>query len=151
MATIDDLHARILNELKRPGLTSEVELAVIDAVQQYSTYRLWFLEHELPITTSAGTADYTMPSDLHQLIDLTITVNGQRWPLTGPWTYEEYRSVLVDASASTGQPTNWAVWSDSIYLYPIPDAAYTLTLSYVRNLGLPAAGEEPASDRVDPD
>jgi hypothetical protein len=43
---------------------------------------------------------------------------------------------------ATGLPTQWAENDGSIQLYPVPDAAYTLTLYGVADLGVPVTTNE---------
>ena len=144
LATIDDLRSRILNELKRPGLTSEADLAIADAVAFYSTYRFWFSEETHTFTTVADTASYSLPSDFRDWVKLEIIVGSQRWDLGCPWTYQEYRDAALDTVLERGQPTNWAIWESSLYLYPAPDGVYSLPMAYIEAIGVPAAGEENA-------
>ena len=82
------IKARIMNELVRPDLTSEIALAISDAIKEASKERFWFNElRGISFDTVAGQDFY----DVHDLADIPligridslsiVTPQGQRWNL----------------------------------------------------------------------
>jgi hypothetical protein len=58
--TLGDLKARIADELARADLTSQIALAISQAIEEACTHRFWFMEYAgLPLSLTAGTAIYT--------------------------------------------------------------------------------------------
>ena len=47
-------------------------------------------------------------------------------------------------SSTQSQPYSWAWYANQIRLYPIPDSAYTLTISYLQVIDEPADGDSNA-------
>ncbi len=79
------------------------------------------------ITTAKGTASYTLPTALIRLTGLTMGADAYRLD------YVDDPDRLVadnEAGQNTGEPTEFAVTGKSIVLSPVPDAVYSLTLTY---------------------
>lgn len=81
------------------------------------------------ITTTAGTQGYALPSNYARL--------GEKGNLSIP-TYDEILNELEDqddfddTTPSSGKPTSYIIIGATLYLYPTPDAVYSLTLRYYK-------------------
>lgn len=134
MGTLGELKARILDETKRPSLTSQCAKAIEDAIEFYSTHRFWFNEAlDESITTVAGTASYTKPPYLRRLLQAEITIGGQRTDLYWGLPWEDYR-YLTGGSPVSGQPTDLIFFGDRLYLYPTPAGTYPVSLTHTSRL-----------------
>lgn len=132
MSTYGTMQTRIADEIGDSGLTTQIRRAIQSAIAHYEGTRFWFKEERATSTTSAGTEFYALPSDFQELDSLLITVNGNRYTLTQrDWGYLEALSVTT---ANTAQPMDFAIYEEQLRLYPVPNDAYTLTMSYVRSL-----------------
>ena len=134
------LQNRIADELSRSDLAAQIRNAVQSAIAFHESERFWFNEGESTAATAAGTQAYAVPADFLEADALTLTASGNRHPLTmRPWAW--MRDIDV-AAASRGRPGDWAYYADDIWLYPVPDGVYTLTLSYLKRLAaLSASGD----------
>jgi hypothetical protein len=145
MSTYLQLQTRICDELGRNDLlvstlnasVSPVQNAILSAIDQYAHERFWFNTARATATTTApvasvGTPNYALPTDCLELDTVSVTVNGARYPMQAvPWpTIDDLTGVTV----GFGKPLMYAVYDEQIWLYPEPDAAYTLTLSYLQEL-----------------
>lgn len=131
---------RIADEIARTDLGAQIRDAIQSAIRLHESERFWFNESEATASTVAGQAGYAVPSDFLEADDLTLTVSGNRYPLV-PRGYDWLRQVSV-TEASRGRPGSWAIYADQLWLYPVPDGAYTLTLSYLKRLAaLSASGD----------
>lgn len=73
------------------------------------------------------TSDSALIATMSDLADIHIVVNGDRYvPTRRNWQYIEEISV---SPTLIGRPTDWAYYAESVRLYPIPDAAYHVTLN----------------------
>lgn len=138
MTTLAILKARIADELLRTDLTSQIGYAIADAVALYQKRRFRFTQHRSTFATVAGTEFYaapTIPSDIVQIDSLRLTVNGRQVVMT-EWGYGELEAIATTTNTQA-QPVAWAWYADQIRLYPVPDAAYTVTLSYQRAIAAP--------------
>lgn len=134
MATLADLKARILDELKRPSLTSQCALAIADAITYYASRRLGFNEVLDETTdTVADTAAYDIPDNFAALILAEVTDGGQRYRLGSSMTWDCYRN-LTQGTDNSARPYEITFYGDQYYLYPTPAGAYTLSLSYCSKL-----------------
>lgn len=131
MATYLDMQTRIADELDRSDLTAQIRKAILSAVAHYERKKFYFSETSFTFATVAGqeyygTADAAAIATSPSLEILNGTFNGLRRELTKrPFEYIDEISTI--ASTSRSQPFDWAYRAQQIRLYPIPDAAYTLT------------------------
>ena len=91
--------------------------------RSYSTLQSdmrWFLpsqEKSTTVTLIAGTQEYSLPSNYQSTISLY-------------WDYPLKQIQKEDTMTSTGSPTSYYVYAWSLWVYPIPTEAKTLTLLY---------------------
>ena len=123
---------RIADEIARSDLTAQIRDAIQSAIRLHESERFWFNEAEAAAASVAGQANYALPGDFLEADALTLTVSGNRYPLCARG-FGWIRGVAV-AESSRGRPTDWAYYADQLWLYPVPDAAYALTLSYLKRL-----------------
>lgn len=96
----------------------------------YSERRWSFYEvlHTLSVTGSQQTYSFaSIPGDgteLTQIFSLTGPNGRNMNPLPHHSAVRNYNL----AAQPTGQPWNWSTWQDTLYLWPVPDGPYTLTL-----------------------
>lgn len=82
------------------------------------------------VTTSAGTATYSLPADFRHLISLDLTANGVKTWLVGYEVHE--RAALTDPSATfAGVPFTYRLRGSVVELLPTPQGVYSGTLWYV--------------------
>lgn len=131
MSTLTNLKNTIYSDLHRSDLTAQASAAITAAIKHYERERLWFLEGRSVTTTTASVAFYSMPSDFKQMDSLLVTISGSKTPLV----YKDYIEMdEKDSGVYTGTPAEWAYYQDNIRLYPVPNGAYVLTMSYHRKL-----------------
>lgn len=129
MTTLAVLKARIADELgDRSDLSSQIAYAIADAVQLLRRKRFDFNEGRKTASTTAATEYVTWPAGLVELDQVTLLSGTTPWTLTER-SDREIEEWSMPAISSTGQSTDFARFGRQIRLYPIPDAAYTLTFS----------------------
>lgn len=130
MATLSTMKTRIATELDRSDLTGSIANAIADAIAEYEQDRFWFNEsRDLTFTTVAAQRIYTSSdaswiADVIEIDDLFVTVSGNNRCLDR--ISPEESELLSDSYASQGAPYAWAYFNKNIYLYPYPDATYTV-------------------------
>jgi hypothetical protein len=130
--TLGDLKARIADELARSDLTSQIALAISDAIDEACTHRFWFMEARgLTILALAGTDIYsgTAIGELLEIDRLVLIVGGQRRTLR-PMNDDEL-DRLNDGSAPQGEPYAYSRYGDTLRLYPVPNQNYTVLIDGV--------------------
>jgi hypothetical protein len=145
------LKARIATDLRRVDLGADIGYAIADAVAQYQPRRFAFNQTRDNFDTIAGVDFYgarsagetyitqpnMIPGDVAEIDAVTLTYAGSRWTLD-PWSFE--RGEESAASTTTqGQPRAWSWFGQQLRLYPTPDTAYVMTLSYLRRIPAPTA------------
>lgn len=136
MADLATLKARIAREIKRNDLTDEIADAIGDAIKYYQSRRFAFNQVRDDFTTVAGTEFYTPFTDIGAIDSIVVTVN-QRKVRLDQWSFSTLEEVSTTTNTQS-QPWAWCWYGEQIRLYPIPDQAYTLTVSYLQKIAVPA-------------
>jgi hypothetical protein len=143
MATLTQLYARIILDTNRDDMGAGGELeqakidAVADAIEFHADELFWFNRKSGSASTAANAATVALPAGMR--IPLVVTFLGAalaRVPL------EEIEARQNVSSETTGPPSRWAEDEGAIHLYPTPDAAYTLGVFGIAELGVPATANE---------
>lgn len=151
MTTLAVLKARIADDLARSDLTTNIASAIEDAIEHYKSTRFYFNEvastgsSAVTFSTVAAQSLYTSSDSasiplFFEIDDVFVTVGGMRRDLVRCDASE--LEELIDSSASSGQPSDWAWINQSIRLYPIPDIAYTITMLGAIKKAAPATDGE---------
>jgi len=133
MATYGDMIERINDELLLNGdYNTQIPRAIQTAIKHYEKTRFRF-NHGRATTTLAPDFEYQEPPpDMIEEDELMLIDGTERRPLnkrTYLWIGNQSRDLNYRA-----RPTDYAIETDDLRLYPIPDAAYTLQLSYLKSL-----------------
>lgn len=140
MATIDQLQTRIILDTNRDDLGPGGELAqaltdsIADAVEDYADELFWFNRKTGTVSTTGAVATVALPAGMRLATKVTyLGCALDKIPL------EE-----MDGRAETGPPSKWADDGNTIHLWPISDAAYSLAVFGVADLGVPTSGNSNA-------
>ena len=132
MTTFGLMQDRIADELARTDLTSQIKLAVQTSIDHYERQRFYFNEQRSTASTVASQQNYALPTDFMTADLVLCTANSVR---------SELRIVTwAELEAATWSTTDigipaWVAFNDQqMWLWPIPRAVYTITMSYVRRL-----------------
>lgn len=142
MATLGAMKTRIADDLARADLTTQIADAITSAIAYHDTGSWWFNETSGTFSTSSGTDEYapataTFLTSLIREDAVTATVSGEREPLRRI-SWAQMTDQRWD-SAPAGPPTQFAIYGQKFYVYPVPDATYTITIWYAGILGAPGA------------
>ena len=135
MSDFGTMQENVSRYVRRDGLTADIKDAIIRAIHFFEGDRFHFNEGEASAVTSTGVAMYTLPLDYREADTFKITYDsaGNSYTLR-PVTYQYINEIDINQNTGWGQPNLYATYRDQLRLYPIPDAAYTLTLSYQKDL-----------------
>jgi hypothetical protein len=89
---------------------------------------------EATITTAAGTAQYSMPSDFSRFMNDTQWDRTNHWELNGPLSADEWQAIKSGVVGSAGPRSRFRVRGTSIYIDPTPTAVTTLFYEYITTL-----------------
>lgn len=122
---------RIEDEIDDGGIRAQVQRAIQSAIRHYSTYRLFLNERSFTFDTVSSQESYDIDdaADIDTFLDVQdsyLTSGGIRYQVN-PIDYPSLSAAQNGTTA--GRPTNWAFFARSFWLYPLPDAAYTVTIS----------------------
>lgn len=96
----------------------------------------WLEAVDSTTTTLQGTANYT-PSIAYRTLDAVRIVDALGTPAyLEPMNEQDLLDLLRRDTGSGifGTPRYWTLYAGQIYLWPIPDNVYRLTLYYIRNV-----------------
>lgn len=133
MSTYGTMQTRIADEIKRTDLTSQIQLAILSAVNFYKTDRFWWNESRSDASTVADQEYYGLPADFLALDFIGVTVSSRYYQLV-PKSAHEIDEINWGAGTYTGYPAYFALYENNLRLYPIPNAVYTLRIAYLKQL-----------------
>lgn len=131
MSTFIEVQNRINGDFLNRNYGAETRNAIKAAVRAYERHRWTFNETSTALTTSAGQAFVSLPSNLLILDDIRITINGESIPLL-----PRDPQFVRDSNMSNvrGQPVFYALYQNRAELSLIPDSAYSIPVYYVKSL-----------------
>ena len=132
MTDFQTMRNRINRDLTRDEITAVASDEIKTAILYYERQRFWFLEKRATLNTVDSQEFYALPSDFQDDDSLVINVNNWTYPLIKR-TYATIEAWFVRSATFTGYPTDWCIYNEQIRLYPIPNAAFTMTLSYLKS------------------
>ena len=150
MTTLAVMKARIVREIRRSNLTTDIDAAITTAIEAYQHERLAFNEsREFTFATVTSQEIYTSSddADLGNIIkfDYVNYVQGSNsWPLD-PLTPARIE-YLNAAGSFTGEPQGYCWYNERMRIYPVPAAVYTIRIGCVKKIAAPASDSE-ASNR----
>jgi hypothetical protein len=109
-----------------------------DAQNDIAVSRSWgFLLTSSNLTTTTSTRTVSLPSDFLKPYDdrgsLRITSpSGSLGNTIQLMTMDEWYSNFYEDGSDTGEPVYAYIMGESLYLSPVPDAAYTIALLYYK-------------------
>ena len=118
---VDAMKALIRTQLKEPStaiLSSAIILQAINDAYKEVASRAFCIEHEDTATTVAG--DRLVPFSGHRVVEVKYGTRGLLKILP---------TIAGYANISGNSPQYWFQWGQYIVIEPVPDAAYSLTLS----------------------
>ncbi len=136
MSDYGTMQARIADELVRSDLTTQIQRAILSALQYYRGKAFRWNQARATTTLTSGIEYYGLPSDF---IDLgtAILIDGTSRERLQERAYSWIDDNLA-SSSYTGRPYVIAVQSDQFRLYPTPNlSTYQVLLTYTYELDLP--------------
>lgn len=125
--TLGDLRQRIIDETNRDDLADDLldalNRVIGDAIDYYAAERWWFTEARVTSVCTPGNEYLALPTGIRLLDRPFLLVNDVRYSLAkrSMEEIEGFNTVVVQ-----GQPTDFAVYSTNIRLWPWPSEAYTV-------------------------
>lgn len=147
MSTYATMQTRIADELVRDDLASQIREAIQTAISTWEGTRFAFNEKRYALATVADQEYYDWSSmtvassgaalgtgeSLIEIDSARMEYNGSWYPLIGrsqAWMDE----MQAPSTSYTGVPTDYTIFGDQLRLAPIPNDAYTITLSGLARL-----------------
>jgi hypothetical protein len=131
MSTFGTMKSRIADELSRSDLTTQIGYEILSAIKHYETQRWWFSEARATASTVSGEAYVALPSDFRDEDSIKITESGDFYQLKR--RAYDWMEEIDPGSTMTGIPEFYSIYQEQLRLYPVPDDAYVLTFSYVKD------------------
>ena len=137
MATYLDMQTRIADEmLNEPITTAQIKLAIQGAINDWSNEQFYFDQKNGTFNTVANQEYYTSTDfadipNMQRVFVANITINGSKIPIKGV----DFADIDAQQPGTvTGPPLAWANYNQQLRMYPIPDAVYAMSFSYLYNL-----------------
>lgn len=140
MSTLTQLYTAIILDTNRDDMGSggELEQAKVDAVaravENHADELFWFNRKAGTAATVADTATVALPTGMR--VPLIVSYLGSA---LGKVPLDTIEAAYNAATPVTGVPSQWAEDGGLIHFYPTPDAAYTVSVYGIADLGVPAS------------
>jgi hypothetical protein len=140
MSTLAQLKTAIILKVDRAdmGAAAALEQALADAIDRainrYAGERFWFNYTSASANTSNADATLNIPAALRTVDE--VSYDGK--------LLRKRRLDELQQLDDSGRPRCWAEADGAIHLWPIPDAAYSLTMYGLAELGTPASASSNA-------
>lgn len=127
------MKTRIADELARSDLTSQIALAITDAIGFYQNERFAFNEsRDITFTTVAGQEFYGAAANaaipnMFSFDYLILYLGSIPWPVRRRTPFEV--ELLNNNGLVTGQPYNYAWYNKQIRLGPVPSDVFTMRVA----------------------
>lgn len=131
------LKARITRELHRSDLANDIASAIQDAIRQYRSRAFEFTDKVGTFSTTADVPSYAALNDIGQILDVKAQVPSTDYPLEA-LTFTQYRK-LAAVDSPRGQPSAYAFFGGQVYIWPMPDNVYPITVAYQQRVAPPVA------------
>lgn len=126
--TSADIFEEVVYRLQALGdQVPSIDRELLSVLQDLSV-RHDFLQSSGTVTTSDGTASYDMPTGFKHLLDAPLIGSSE---VLEPVPFGRYND-WVTYEASSGEPDYYCIYNEDIFLYPTPDAAYSVTVRYAK-------------------
>jgi hypothetical protein len=129
--TLSTMRSRIADDLNRSDLSTQIDKAINRAITFYEKEHFWFNESVDTFATVASQSSYGtsdgVASDIAEIIYMEIAIGTQNWSLN-PKSYHYIRGMIGMGYA--GDPYNYAINQQKIWVYPIPSQVRTITITY---------------------
>jgi len=136
MTTYAVMRSRIADELVNDGdiSTSQINNAIQSAIADYAGEQFWFNEAVGTFSTVSSQELYTSAA----LSDIPTIIKILSLRIANTGSYATYingvsNDIIEDMQDGTlfGQPRFYSRFANKIRLYPIPDAVYSMKISYI--------------------
>jgi hypothetical protein len=147
MTTLAVMKSRIADELARTDLTSQIALAITDAIAAYTGERWWFNESRTTVSFSTvdGQEFYTSSDDADianiRRMDYCVLYVGNDVRRLEYRCPEDMECLSVNGTQE-GTPWSYGWFDNKIRLYPVPDAVYTIRIAAHVKVAAPASDSE---------
>ncbi|WP_367256515.1 hypothetical protein [Pseudomonas sp. stari2] len=131
ITTYAELQASVASWLNRGDLTANIPDFITLAEAQMSTdLKTRSMENKTTLATVAGTKTVALPTDMLEMRRLQVVGTYNQ-----PLSYRTPDELSIDYAANgSGQPVVFTVIGGNIELAPIPDAVYSLELTYQQRI-----------------
>lgn len=108
------------------------QLGILSAIKYMETEHPYVLQKSGTVTVLANTNSIPLPDDLNQLIYVQYNIGGVVYNVPVGFQGMTYPELLNLFSTTTqvGNPTAYAVFNESLYIFPFSTNDFTYTLSY---------------------
>jgi hypothetical protein len=135
MATFGEAITQIASEINRTDKDTLIGTAIQTALRKHQENKVAFNQDiDSSQTTSASSENLTLPADYFSISSVRIIygTNDQAVLRSSSWTdMQAYDNTI------TGRPVVYCIFDGVIKLRPIPDAAYSVVISYYKKATIP--------------
>jgi hypothetical protein len=149
MGTLADLRTRITSETVRDDLAddmaADLDRVIAGSIDAYANEPWWFNEKSVVAPCVVNNDHVNLPAGFRMLVDLFSIIGGVRYRMRVRQTAD---ILSLYSTPQTGQPTDFALDGEAVFLWPKPNQAYPLLFEMVVDVSPALDYAVPASANV---
>jgi hypothetical protein len=146
MTTLAVMKDRIAREVRRSNIAVQIAEAINSAIDCYDADRFWFNESRATVFTTTALKEFYTSADVPGLGLLTKIDFVYLYISNTPFELIQSDQVRLESASQNGtmfgQPGEFGWYDETLRLYPIPDAAWTVRVGMVAERPAPASDVE---------
>lgn len=114
------------------GIQTDIQQAIIEAISFCKHDMYWFNQQDAVLNTVADQEYYPLPADYISMINIKLQYSPSWYETL--WARTEQEVDELNNSAVSGYPSYYCIHNQQLRLSCIPDDAYQMNMSYVRDI-----------------
>lgn len=146
MTTLAIMKDRIAREIRRSNIAAQIAEAINSAIDCYDADRFWFNESRSTTFVTTALKEFYTAADVPGLGLLTKIDFVYLYVNNTPFELIQSSQIRLESASQngtmSGQPGEFGWYDETLRLYPIPDAAWTVRVGMVAERPAPATDSE---------
>jgi hypothetical protein len=144
--TLADMRTRIASEVRRSTISTQIDNAIMDAIDVHNSDRFWFNESRDVVFYTENMKEFYTKLDVPLLGQLMKIDFVFLYVANTPFELHQSPQIRLESASQngtmSGQPGEFGWYDETLRLYPIPAGVWKVRAGIVENRPAPASDTE---------